>query len=144
MSRWLSALLAWCFVFLIVIDYTTAKPARKRSRAVYKLQIVMLLITVIAFAFSTQSTAGEPLNDGLSGQVRVQLSGDDTWYAGQVRVVEECRMVFLTKPTRDGYNALMFNGAQRLQANRAGQWHELSLAALLSVEPAKCREVGSD
>jgi cation transport ATPase len=140
MSRWLSALLAWCFVFLLAIEHTATKSARHRSRAVH---VVLMLATVIAFAISMQVIAADALTVG--ARVRVQLIGGDAdWHAGQVRTIEDCRMVFLTKPTRDGYTALMLNGASRLQASKAMQWQDVSLRDLLQAEPPKCREVGAD
>jgi hypothetical protein len=140
MSRWLSALLAWCFVFLLAIEHTSSKPARQRWRAVHTL---LMLATLIAFAFSMQVVAGDQLNIGT--RVRVQLISDDgQWHEGQVRIIEDCRMVFLTKATSGGYTALMLNGASRLQVSKASQWHDTSLQEALQAEPAKCREMGSD
>jgi hypothetical protein len=147
MTRWLSVLLAWCFVFLIAIDYTAIKPARQRSRKAYALHIGMLFTILLAFAFSLRSFAGDlPAKKPLletGSQVRVQLLGDNTWHEGQVRPIEGCRMVFLIKPTRDGYTSAMLNGMQRLQVNRTSQWQELSLIELLKLEPARCREMGA-
>ena len=140
MSRWLSALLAWCFVFLLAMNHTSSKPAQQRFRAVH---VVLMLATLIAFAFSVQVIAGDELVTG--AKVRVQLLvGDAEWHEGQVRVIEGCRMVFLAKPTRDGYTALMLNGASRLQASKTAQWLDVSVSDALKTEPPKCREMGSD
>jgi hypothetical protein len=138
MTRWLSALLAWCFVFLLAIDQTSAKHER-RSRTAF---FVLMLATLVAIAFSVQAIAGSALPIGT--HVRVQLIGEPAWHEGQVRMIEDCRMVFLNKPTRDGYTSLMLNGASRLQISSAKQWQELSLQTLLNAEPPKCREMGSD
>ena len=143
MSRWLTALLAWCFVFIVVTDRTSITPARSRSFAAHATRTAVLVAILVGLAYSTQSQAGDPLPTG--AQVRVVITGiDGDWHTGEVRSIEGCRMVFLVKATRDGYTSVMINAVQRLQLLQHGSWQEVLVAGVLNSELPKCRELGAD
>jgi hypothetical protein len=104
---------------------------------------ILWMSLVLAVAFTLPARAETPASGVL---VRVQAWDIEVgWHQGKVvRAPNGCTQVRLTSPDASGHTSIALERIDWLEVRRGDSWSTVSIARLLSREPAACRSESAD